>query len=242
MLFVRRAQPWLGTMVELAVVDSLHAHAQLDLGFAAIARVHQAMSPMLPDSDIGRFHTSEPGASLHCDPWTITVLQIAKTFARRTQNAFDVSLGSGHLGWSVCDAYLQKNQANVRLDLGGIAKGFAVDRAVTALQSAGAGDGWVNAGGDMAVFGAAELPVHVRLPSAPGQPLPLVLLQDGAIATSVLTQYPGLPAPLHPVVTVAAPQCVWADALTKIVGIQGIASRPLLAEYHACAWLGLEPL
>jgi thiamine biosynthesis lipoprotein len=34
-----------------------------------------------------------------------------------------------------------------------------------------------------------------------------------------------------------APQCVWADALTKVVAIRGDASDPVLARFQATAWL-----
>ncbi len=50
----------------------------------------------------------------------------------------------------------------VALDLGGIAKGFAVDRAIEQLMAAGCIGGQVNAGGDMRVFGENATPVWLR--------------------------------------------------------------------------------
>jgi len=48
--------------------------------------------------------------------------------------------------------------APVHIDLGGIAKGYAVDRALMALRTAGCRGALVNAGGDLAVFGNRKHP------------------------------------------------------------------------------------
>lgn len=68
-----------------------------------------------------------------------------------------------------------------RVDLGGIAKGYAVDLATMAMRRAGASGGLVNAGGDLRVFGGALWPVVLRV----GAPATLVLeLRDCALAAS----------------------------------------------------------
>src|SRR5207237_9076434 len=74
----------------------------------------------------------------------------------------------------------------VRFDLGGIAKGFAVDRAVQILRRARLAFGLVNAGGDLRAFGNRRWPVHVRCPDAPGELLQLGSLSNGAVATSAV--------------------------------------------------------
>ncbi len=68
----------------------------------------------------------------------------------------------------------------VALDLGGIAKGFAVDRAIERLMSAGCIGGQVNAGGDMRVFGADNTPVWLRTDHI----VRLIALRDQACALS----------------------------------------------------------
>jgi FAD:protein FMN transferase len=62
-------------------------------------------------------------------------------------------------------------------------------------------------------------------------------LGDGAFATSQLTLGTGrgTSSPGH--ASVVAPECVWADALTKIVIASGDARHPLLARFEARAWL-----
>jgi len=73
------------------------------------------------------------------------------------------------------------------LDLGGIAKGYAVDRAVAVLRRAGVKHGVVNAGGDLRVFGDEAAVVQVRHPGKPGVFFSLGAVRAGALATSALT-------------------------------------------------------
>jgi thiamine biosynthesis lipoprotein len=68
----------------------------------------------------------------------------------------------------------------LRLDLGGIAKGYAVDRALAALRAAGCRRGLVNAGGDLAVFGADGHCVVIRNHGRDS----IVELNNAALATS----------------------------------------------------------
>ena len=82
--------------------------------------------------------------------------------------------------------------AGVRLDLGGIGKGWAVDRAGTALQSLGAG--MVNAGGDIRAWGDQPNAqpgqgwlVALDHPQQPGRDLAWLRVRDGAAATSSIT-------------------------------------------------------
>jgi len=71
--------------------------------------------------------------------------------------ADDIEIGSGR-------ARLHRP---VRVTLDGIAKAFAVDRAIRAMKIAGAGAGWVNAGGDLRVFGDGALPVAIPIRHVP---------------------------------------------------------------------------
>src|SRR5262249_31920306 len=139
------------------------------------------------------------------------------------------------------------------IDLGGIAKGFAVDRAVEALRAEGAASGVVNAGGDLRVFGPEPSALHVRHPREPGRLLPFGTLRDAAFATSSDTftrrRWRGrVVSPLvHPrqgracararSASVRAPTCLVADALTKVVMILGRRSAPILRAHAASGFL-----
>lgn len=133
----------------------------------------------------------------------------------------------------------------LRLDLSGVAKGFAVDRACDRLREAGAISGLVNAGGDLRVFGGGETialsPRHSATPAA-------VWVEDGALASSDVagsTDEYGEPqhrdgrtakAVHFGFVSVAAPLCADADALTKVVLAVGNNAAPLLASRGAVAY------
>ena len=131
------------------------------------------------------------------------------------------------------------------LDLGGIAKGYAVDAALAVLRDAGLASARVNAGGDLARFGDAAAPVQVRHPLVPTQMLHLAELQNGAVATSAgyyqhgasPLRHPGSGAELcrHDSISVLAPDCMTADALTKIVAAEPARAPALLARYRAQA-------
>jgi thiamine biosynthesis lipoprotein len=139
------------------------------------------------------------------------------------------------------------------IDLGGIAKGHAVDLAVAALQDAGIGGGCVNAGGDLRVFGAAGLPVAVRAPHAPGRVASQLVLRDEAMATSgtyfsarrhrertvsaLVDGRSGEPLAETCSASVRAPRCALADALAKVVLATGDASHPALAAFGASAFI-----
>jgi thiamine biosynthesis lipoprotein len=231
--FARRAQPWLGTLVDVGVAGEA---AAADVAFAAVRRVHESMSPQRPASDIARFNAAASGASIACDPWTVRVLAAARELASASDGVFDVTLGSGgNAAWSLHGNELRKLAGDACLDLGGIAKGEAVDRAVDALRAAGVAAGWVNAGGDLRTFGDAELPILARDPDDSGKARPLAALRDGAFATSDFAR-DRYPLAQRRQVSVAAPLCRWADALTKIVALAPEAAAHLLPRYHARCW------
>src|SRR5215470_6425535 len=69
----------------------------------------------------------------------------------------------------------------VKVDLGGIAKGFAVDRAIETLYRHGATDGLVNAGGDLAAFGRRVHLIDVRDPGHPDRTMCRVTLSNAAL-------------------------------------------------------------
>jgi FAD:protein FMN transferase len=121
--------------------------------------------------------------------------------------------------------------APVELDLGGIAKGHAIDRAVEKLQELGCTSGLVNAGGDLRVFGDRAETIFLRqrtgVPNPAFHPIPL---QNAALAVSDLdadnrpSEHQGyyirggdsnLATPRY--AAVIASSAAIADALTKCV-------------------------
>src|SRR5437762_3907929 len=139
---VRRARALLGTLVDIRI-DGSNLRA-VERAFAAIERVHRAMSAQESSSDIARLRAGHRSA---LDPWTRRVLARADEIREGTAGLFDCA---------ACDYALD-----------GIAKGFAVDCAVETLQLAGLRAGVVNAGGDLRVFGEAFEDIYVRTPDKP---------------------------------------------------------------------------
>jgi thiamine biosynthesis lipoprotein len=121
----------------------------------------------------------------------------------------------------------------VRADLGGIAKGYAVDLAVQSLQTNGLERIIVNAGGDLRVVGPDSHCVRLRNPSQPSRSMHALDLCDAALATSanyfsrrasstacvsaLVDPRDGTPYLGVHSVSVRAAACMVADALTKVV-------------------------
>jgi thiamine biosynthesis lipoprotein len=254
--YLRRARPALGTLVEMGARIGASgpeaAEAALAEAWTVLARVERALSAFDPGSDVGRFNAAPAGSDLSITRDTATVLRAAAELRLASDGLFDVSQGTGSQAWWLseeCGGHrLHKQAAGVRLDLGGIGKGHAVDQAFEALASA-LGQApedvacWVNAGGDLRATGVA-LPVHLR-DEQRGGARPWLVLREGALATShfgpgaraLLT---GGPAELRAHVSVASSSCLWSDALTKVVAGTGRVDHPLLARHGATAWLHPE--
>lgn len=270
---LRRARPLLGTLVEVRAAASTieQAGRALHAAFAAIERVQTLMSYHDPCSDVGRLNRFAHLRTVSVAPWTFTVLRGAHLLHAATGGLFDIAVAPALVrgGWlprsttlpaggTAADiALLAGRRVRFRrpllLDLGGIAKGFAVDQAVAALRRCGATGGVVNAGGDLRVFGATPEPVHVRLPESPDKLVPLVTLRDSAVATSAhyFAQRRIRGAARSPIfhphhrrfaaesysISVQARECWLADALCKVVWLAGAAALPLLHAHGARAWV-----
>lgn len=240
-VLLRRAQPWLGTLVSIQVeVEDCDARAPahaVDAAFARIARVHALMSAHDAGSDLGRLARARAGEPMKLDAHTVAVLRIAQRWRTASRGAFDPEAaarrlagrrpgvaaahdGTGRLAsLRVLDAQTVVSDGGpLPLDLGGIAKGYAVDDAVQALQAAGMRSGLVNAGGDLRAFGPRAWAIEVQHAAVTARTRRLLRLRDGAIASStrntdfVTTRRH---APAWESGTVLARDCATADALTK---------------------------
>ncbi len=251
---LRRARPLLGTLVEISAAGATHIlHGAVDEAFARIERVQELMSFHDEQSDVSRINMAATGSEICVDPHTWRVLSFARQLGDLSGGCFDIAtaavlvqqgflpkrrdIADTSLATTYRDLELTANH-RVRwlrkgwIDLGGIAKGYAVDCAIAVLQSHGVCSGVVNAGGDLRCFGAAQT-IHVRQPDAPASLIPLGWLSDHALATSagyfsVIEDggkriEPLVDPELHTCtpwggsVSVVAPDCMTADAITKVV-------------------------
>lgn len=252
---IRRARPLLGTFVEIwACGAARDLEAAADAAFAAIAKTHALMSFHDGGSDVSRLNCEARLRPTEVDPWTFRVLEAALDMRRNSGGAFDVTVAHAPAGGSIellDGRRVRFHGPEVMIDLGGVAKGFAVDRAIDVLRRWGVSAALVNAGGDLAAFGTLRQTVHVRDPRDPRRLFCEVEPRDEAFASSGGCFHPfespevSSPAIVDPETrepvravagaTVRAPSCMLADALTKAVMIQGTASAPLLERYNAGA-------
>lgn len=267
-----RARPLLGTIVEMRVAGLAEAAAlaAIEAAFAEVADLHRLMSFHERGSDLSRLHRGAARAPVAVDMRTYEVLQAALAIAAESNGCFDPSVAVRLVEWDLLPAPEScvlpdpradwrdielLDRARVRfarplwIDLGGIAKGYAVDRALAMLRARGASLASVNAGGDLRRFGPRAEVVPLRLAPALNTAVPALELADAAVATSAghATQRrvggPHVDGRSRRVVarrrsvSVVAPTCLVADALTKVVlADAGIGAR-LLRRYEASACL-----
>ena len=184
-VFCRRLRPALGTFVAIhcRAADLAAAETALEAAFTALETVAQRMHPTREGSDLLAIRLSPVGHRLEVHPWTWEVLELSKRLNELSHGCFDpclpVAVGRiSDIDLPVPGVVVRRE--SVSIDLGGIAKGYAVDRAIAALQGGGCSEGGVNAGGDLRVFGPSEHTVWVRL-RAGSSP---ITLRDRACAVS----------------------------------------------------------
>lgn len=259
----------MGSFVEITIDDAgldeaIVARAMRD-AFAAAGRVASSMSFHDPDSALSRLNATGHVHATTVDARLHDVLAQARRLFDASGGLFDCTVGADLVARGLLprhDAALRPDDATfedvvlldeshvvfrrpLAIDLGGIAKGYAVDRAVEALVAAGVTAAVVNAGGDLRVLG--NQPVPVRLRDLDGHRLiDAGLLADGAIATSQPYRAGRAQSPsaiIDPrkrrvidgraLCSVVAPTCVIADGLTKVLAIRGHLDDRLLRTFDA---------
>jgi len=101
------------------------AHAAFDL----VDRLERELTRFLPNSDVGRINALAAGQSTRVSPSTMDCLLVARQMYDVTGGAFDVSIGTGlpSLELAADESRVRASTGGVRIDLGGIGKGHAVD-------------------------------------------------------------------------------------------------------------------
>jgi thiamine biosynthesis lipoprotein len=256
-----RCQALLGTFVEITIDQE--DDGAINQAFTAVGQVQHLMSFYDPLSELNQINRWAHQVSLVVHPWTAEIIKIAQEIYQQSNGLFNCGIGHRLVSAGLLPRHIDLSQYELGgiedihfidpqtlkaskplcLDLGGIAKGFAVDKAVESLLASGIQSGCVNAGGDLRVFGAPR-PVQIRNPSQPNQLIEIGSLQNGAIATSglyfsnrdqeqshIINPYALDESEAHLHLSgsysVLAKECVYADALTKVLAL----SDP---QGHAC--------
>lgn len=198
--------------------DRAEAHAAIDSAMAELLRVERLMTRFSESSDVGRANSLAATRPVAVSVATASVLQEALGWAEASEGAFDPAIGRAVRLWDVgnrtapppddavrrlagrgfyralnLDTWLGEPvvsfaDPDVELDLGGIAKGYGVDRAAEALRRAGVTQALVNVGGDLYALGNAgdggPWRIGIRLPEEPGRLAGELEVRDAAVATS----------------------------------------------------------
>jgi thiamine biosynthesis lipoprotein len=200
--------------VELWSDDRAEARRAIDAVMAEMHRIDRAMSPFKPDSELSRINRDAAAMAMPISDEMFRLIERAIQFSQLSGGAFDITYaGVGHLydyrehirpsdevldaaraaiGWRhlLLDPQqrtLRFAREGVRIDLGGFAKGHAVDNAAAILRRHGITNAIVSAGGDSRVIGdrrGRPWTIGVRDPRRPGEVVALLPLEDVAVSTS----------------------------------------------------------
>lgn len=215
---LKRAQMLMGTLVQITAVAPSEAQAQAaaTAGFQEIRRLEDLLSTWIATSELSRVNAAAAREPVAVSPDTLLIVQRSLDMARMTDGGFNIAIGPAVQAWSVTEGervpserelaavlplidlaqvHLDANAGTVflarpgmRIDVGGIGKGFAADRAVTALQRAGATAGVVALSGDIKTFGrmpdGRPFAFGIQHPRRQGALLARLDLQDEAISTA----------------------------------------------------------
>jgi len=255
----------------------------------ALRDVEVQMSSHLSSSEVSVLNASPVGQLLELSEETIKLLKLSRSLTEATNGAFDVTCkpiidawvaagkhgkcptddelaqATAAAGWQsieLLDGGARKLTEGAAVDLGGIAKGYAIDQAVEALINEGALGGLVNVGGDVRCFGmrcvAGKWLVAIQNPFNESM-LATIGLSDAAVCTSgnyrrfetidgkryshIIDPRTSRPAEMTPSVTVVAPTATiadaWATALS-VLGTDGLALLPSDGSVHAIIIVGTE--
>jgi thiamine biosynthesis lipoprotein len=264
---VSRSRILMGTVVEISAfgADPGRLEAAVTDAFAEMARIEGLMRPAGEGSDVARLTASEQGAEVA--PETAEVIALGLRVAAESGGAFDMALGRLKELWGIeteaprvpapeeirqalagtgrDDLRLDgrrvgKAQPALAVDLGAIAKGYAVDRAVEVLRRAGVESAAVNAGGNIRLIGdhgGRPWRIAIQHPREAAGQLATLELADTSVSTSgdyerfferdgvryhhILDPRTGYPAGRCQSVTVVTASAALADALSTAAFVLG---------------------
>jgi len=268
---ITRCKPLLGTFVEITIHPGAD-QTLIDHAFTAIEKVQSLMDFHQPDSELNYINRYAHHKAVDIHPWTAQVIRTAKQVHRHSRGLFNCGIGHRLVTAGLLPRHIDFTNHNlggiedicfltpelitssrpVCLDLGGIAKGFAVDMAVKILISEGVSSGLVNAGGDLRVFGDQPHSIHIRNPKNHSELITISSLQNAALATSSLyfAKRDGQESHLiNPFAqdeadiyvdssesySIIAKECIYADALTKVLALSKQANHPCFKKFSAQA-------
>lgn len=262
-------RPLLGTFVEVAFIGDetvqLNQNTIFEKTFSAIETIQNEMSFHNPDSALSKLNHSQ-GEWVELPKSLIKLLKRGQSLYQKSNGLFNFTIGGflvnrGYLpnhfkheydtSGSALDIEIKERKARlhkpVLITLDGIAKGFAVDQAISVLQEH-TQTAWVNAGGDIRVFGDVILPIHQRNAMAIDH---IADIENSAIATSQIQHKANQDFPSHIInqqgqqpeectISVKASKAYLADSLTKILAFYSEKERYAIAQKFNATYLHLN--
>jgi thiamine biosynthesis lipoprotein len=215
-VWLERHEAIMGTNIDLEIwhEDAARGEAALDAVIAEMHRIDRLMSHYKPESQLSRINARAAQEPVVVDPELFNLIRESLRFSQITEGAFDITYASvGYLydyrnhvkpddaqieaalpavNWR--NLILDEKQHSVRferpgmrIDLGGIAKGYAVDRGIAILQERGVRHAAVTAGGDTRIIGdrfGRPWIVGIRHPDDKSKVITRIPLVDTAMSTS----------------------------------------------------------
>jgi len=179
--------------VHAAHPDGHYAAQAAQAAFDLVDRLELDLSRFLPNSDISRVSHLAAGESTRVSPSTLECLVIARHAFTLTRGAFDVSIGTGltSLELDADNLVVGAMKGGVRVDLGGIGKGYAVDRMAEMLEEWGLAQALVHGGFSSVLAleppsGHEGWPLTLSDPSAPSRVLARLSARQTALGASGL--------------------------------------------------------
>jgi thiamine biosynthesis lipoprotein len=173
--------------------DERYAAQAAQAAFDLVDRLERELSRFLPNSDIARVNHLAAGESTRVSPSTLECLVVARHMFDLTGGAFDVSIGTGlsSLELDTDDFLIRATKGGVRVDLGGIGKGYAVDRMAELLEEWGLGLALVHGGFSSVLAldpptGREGWPLTLSDPGAPSRVLARLSVRQMALGASGL--------------------------------------------------------
>jgi thiamine biosynthesis lipoprotein len=214
--WISREEAIMGTRcaVELWSEDRAAGEAAIEAVLAEMRRIDSAMSTYKPDSEVSRVNATAGKGPVPVSTELFALIQTAEGYSKLSHGVFDISYASvGYLydyrahvrpADAAIDAALPSidyrqllldpvkhtiafGKPGMRIDLGGIGKGYAVDRGIAILQQRGIAHALVNAGGDTRVIGdrlGKPWVIGIRHPDRRDEVVLRIPLEDAAFSTS----------------------------------------------------------
>ena len=215
---VKRIQMHMGTLVTITAVspDNDVGNRAMRAAFDEIKRLEQLLSTWRSDSELSRVNQEAGRRPVQVSSETLELVIRSLELGRLTQGGFNIALGPAIDAWSITerqripdDGELQRlkhlvdwtsihintesrtiylPREGMRIDVGGIGKGYAADRAAERMKREGATSGVVALSGDIKTFGVLPdrngFPVGIRHPREEGALIAVIDLKDEAISTA----------------------------------------------------------